>query len=115
MKKNITILVIILLSHLKNNKINFFDNKSIIFKNIYLNKNPKNYKKKHSTNSLIRNYFVKNGSKKNRKLLIKTPTNHLAFRFFKSNLIKKLQQLRIKNKFDYNVLDLLFYGCRIVI
>jgi hypothetical protein len=115
MKKNITILVIILLSHLKNNKIIFLENKSIIFKNIYLNKNPKNYKKKHSTNSLIRNYIVKNGGKKIRKLSIKKPANHWVLRLLKSNLIKKLQQFTIVNKFDYNVLDLLFYGCRIII
>jgi hypothetical protein len=111
MKKNITILVIILLSHLKNNKIFYDNNKSIIFKNIYLNKNPKNYKKKHSTNLLIRNYFIRNGSKKIPKLLAKIKNFHFIFPLRINNFVKNLLPFNKNNKLDFNVFNLLIYGC----
>ena len=111
MKKNITILVIILLSHLKNNKILYDKDKSIILKNIYLNKNPKNYKKKHSTNLLIRNYFIRNGSKRISKLLPKIKNFHFIFPIKINNFVKNLLPFNNNNKLDFNVSDLLIYGC----
>ena len=111
MKKNITIFVIILLSHLKNNKILYDKDKSIILKNIYLNKNPKNYKKKHSTNLLIRNYFIRNGSKRISKLLPKIKNFHFIFPIKINNFVKNLLPFNNNYKLDFNVFNLLIYGC----
>jgi hypothetical protein len=110
MKKNIIILIIILLSQFKNNKKFIFSESKIInIKNSDFNKNYKNYKRKYSA-SLFR---IIGGLSSLGKRRPKTTLSHpLDLKLFKK-ITLPLNKLAIRfvNKFDFNAFNLVFYGC----
>lgn len=112
MKKNIIILIIILLSQFKSNKKFIFSESKIInIKNSDFNKNSKNYKRKYST-SLFRIIGRLSGPRKPRsKTILSHPLDLKLFK--KITLPLNKLAIRIVNKFDFNAFNLVFYGCNI--
>lgn len=111
MKKHLTILVFILLSQFKDNKKFIISKSKIInIKNYEFNKNLKSYKRRYCVRFFKIIGHIYNSKKGGRKVNFKAVLNIKLFTKI-INLITNKLSLRNLKRIDFNVFDLLLYGC----
>ena len=112
MKKHLTILVFILLSQFKDNKKFIISKSKIInIKNYEFNKNLKSYKRRYCVRFFkIIGHTIYNSKKGGQKINFKTLLNIKLFPKI-INLIANKLSLRNLKRIDFNIFDLLLYGC----